>query len=87
MELFEAADLFGIERLKRLCEQSIMSNITMENAAAIFQAADMHHAQILRDNSVRFILQNFDEVSKVFDKYYTQTYIYIYIWRFIFISI
>lgn len=76
MELFEAADLFGLERLKKMCEQSIMLNINTNNAATIFQvffilcviwnqAADMHHAQILRDHAMNFVLQNFDEVSKV----------------------
>ena len=44
MELFEAADQFGIDRLKRMCEQTIMSNIDIENAAAIFHASDMHNA-------------------------------------------
>jgi hypothetical protein len=37
MELFEAADLFGLERLKKMCEQSIMLNINTNNAATIFQ--------------------------------------------------
>ena len=44
MELFEAADIFGIDRLKNMCEQAIMSNIDIENAAAIFHASDMHNA-------------------------------------------
>lgn len=44
MELFEAADIFGIDRLKSMCEQSIMSNIESDNAAAIFHASDMHNA-------------------------------------------
>jgi hypothetical protein len=64
MELFEAADQFGIDRLKNMCEQTIMTNIDMDNAAAIFHASDMHNASSLREMTMNFILQNFDEVSK-----------------------
>lgn len=35
MELFESADLFGIDRLKFMCEQAILNNLDTENAAAI----------------------------------------------------
>lgn len=64
MELFEAADHFGIERLKSMCEQAIITNIDIENAAAIFHASDMHNASSLREMAINFILQNFDFVSK-----------------------
>lgn len=64
MELFEAADIFGIDRLKIMCESTIMSNIDTDNSAAIFHASDMHNAQSLRERAMQFILNNFDEVSK-----------------------
>lgn len=64
MELFEAADIFGIDRLKLMCEQTIMSNIDIENSAAIFHASDMHNAQSLRERAMNFILNNFDEITK-----------------------
>jgi len=44
MEFFEAADQFGIDRLKAMCEQTIVANLDIENAAAIFHASDMHNA-------------------------------------------
>ena len=56
MELFEAADQFGIDRLKAMCEQTIVTNLDIENAAAIFHAADMHNALSLRDVALNFIL-------------------------------
>jgi len=40
MHLFESADLFGIDRLKFMCEQAILNNIDNENAAAILHASD-----------------------------------------------
>lgn len=40
MQLFESADLFGIDRLKFMCEQAILNNIDSDNAAAILFASD-----------------------------------------------
>ena len=40
MQLFETADLFGIDRLKFMCEQAIINNIDTENASAILHASD-----------------------------------------------
>lgn len=64
MALFVAADRFGIERLKRICEQAILSTLTVENACVIFLAADMSSASLLRKKSVEFILRNYDAVLK-----------------------
>jgi len=44
MDLFVAADQFGVERLKKLCEKKILVSINNDNAATILQAANMHHA-------------------------------------------
>ena len=39
MELFEVADRFGIDRLKLMCEQTIIANINIANATLIFQVS------------------------------------------------
>jgi hypothetical protein len=64
MQLFESADLFGIDRLKFMCEQAILNNLDTENAAAILFKSDQHSADRLREASMDFIVQNFDQVSK-----------------------
>ena len=64
MELFELADLWGVERLKFMCEQAIINNIDTDNAAAILHASDQHSAQRLREQTMEFIINNFDGVSK-----------------------
>ena len=64
MELFEAAEKFGVNRLKLICEQQMLSSITVENAASIFYAADQHSAMGLKDKCLTFILDNFEAVSK-----------------------
>ena len=64
MELFEAADLFCIPRLKTMCEKRMLQSITVANAAAIFHAADLHSAAALRQKAKKYILSHFEEVSK-----------------------
>lgn len=64
MDLFVAADQFGVERLKKLCEKKILVSINIENASTILQAANLHHATGLRQSCFDFILRNFDVVSK-----------------------
>lgn len=46
MELFQAADQFGVERLKRMCESTMLESIEVENAASIFHAADERNAKV-----------------------------------------
>jgi len=64
MELFEAADKFGVERLKKICEAKMLASINVENAAGIFLAADQYHASSLRDKCLAFIVNHFDSVTK-----------------------
>ena len=64
MEVFVAADQFGVERLKRICEQQIVHAINVDNAAEILQAADLHNAAGLRGRCLDFMLRHFDAVSK-----------------------
>jgi N-acetylneuraminic acid mutarotase len=64
MELFEAADLFCIPRLKTMCEKRMLQSITVDNAATIFHAADMHSATALRQKARKYILAHFEEASK-----------------------
>lgn len=64
MELFQAADRFGLERLKRACEHEMLSSITIDTAAAMLFTANEHAADTLRERCMNFILQNFDEVSR-----------------------
>merc|ERR1719197_1557416 len=63
MDLFVAADQFGVDRLKKLCEKKILVSINTENVATILQAANMHHALSLRQSCMDFILTHFDTVS------------------------
>ena len=45
MELFQAADQFGVERLKKICESKMLGSICVDNAAQIFHVL---RRQVLR---------------------------------------
>jgi len=64
MDLFQAADRFGIPRLKGICENVILKSICVDNAASIFYAADMYNAKALRDKTLSFMLMHFTEITK-----------------------
>lgn len=64
MEIFQAADLFGIHRLKTICEKRMLQSITVDNAAELFHAADTYSASALRQKVKKYILSHFDDVTK-----------------------
>lgn len=64
LELFAAADLYTLDRLKALCEIVVQKTMDVENAAVLFQSADALHAQRLRDICLAFIVRHFDQVTK-----------------------
>jgi len=63
MELLRAADRFGVERLKRMCEGVMLSSISIDTSPQMLLAADIHSAEALRERCLCFILNHFDEVS------------------------
>lgn len=64
MEIFQAADRFGMERLKNICECALVTSITVTTACEMALAADVHQGHILRSASMSFIVRHFDAVSK-----------------------
>eukprot|EP01038_Epipyxis_sp_PR26KG_P011891 gene11891-15909_t len=64
MDLFQAADRFAIDRLKKLCEQEMINAISIETAAHILYTADVYNAENLREKCMKYILLNFDEISR-----------------------
>lgn len=64
MELFQTADRFGLERLKKITENVMLQALSIDTAGQILLAAEMHHAGTLRERCMNFIINNFDDVSK-----------------------
>ncbi|XP_071942085.1 speckle-type POZ protein B-like isoform X1 [Antedon mediterranea] len=54
-DLLAAADKYAIERLKVLCEESLCSNLAVENVAEVLVLADLHSAEQLKAVAIDFI--------------------------------
>ncbi|RLN86543.1 hypothetical protein BBJ28_00001485 [Nothophytophthora sp. Chile5] len=64
LELFAAADLYTLDRLKGLCEIIVQKNICVDNAAALFQSSDDLRSYRLREICLSYMVLNFDMVTK-----------------------
>lgn len=64
IELFEAADLYVMERLKVLCENKLSRFLTVENSAHLFATAARCNSAALRKMCLAYIVQHFDVASK-----------------------
>ena len=62
-KLLVAAEKYYLEDLKKLCEESLCVNITVENVLAMIELADLHNAANLRAAALKFIGENAKEVS------------------------
>jgi len=64
VELIEAANYFKLDHLKAQCEVIIKTTIEIENAAYILQIAARNEAWQLKNFTLDFIMNNYDEVCK-----------------------
>jgi len=62
LDLYTAADKYHLPRLKYLCEIFMQKNIRLENVCVILKAADMFHARFLRNECIKWIVDNFGVV-------------------------
>ncbi|XP_028617696.1 TD and POZ domain-containing protein 4-like [Grammomys surdaster] len=59
-----AADKYGLEGLKVLCEDALCRNLSVENAAQTLILADLHSTEQLKTQSLDFIAFHASEVSE-----------------------
>ncbi|EOD19314.1 hypothetical protein EMIHUDRAFT_458743 [Emiliania huxleyi CCMP1516] len=62
LEVLAAANLYGVEPLKRAAAEIIGRSLTPENAAAVLSAADSYQAPALRAQATAFIVRHFAAV-------------------------
>lgn len=53
--LLAAADKYGLDRLKALCEEALCNNLDVDNAADTLILADVHSASQLKNQTIEFI--------------------------------
>ncbi|CAK8671392.1 speckle-type POZ protein B-like [Clavelina lepadiformis] len=54
-QLLAAADKYALDRLKVMCEESLCSNLSVENVAETLILADLHNASQLKSMAIDFI--------------------------------
>ena len=59
-----AANKYGLDRLKRLCEKYLVALIDLENVIELLYLSDMHQAMELKRMCINFTMQFFDIVTK-----------------------
>ncbi|KAL9888482.1 protein roadkill-like [Glossina fuscipes] len=63
LHLLEAADKYGLESLKTLCQNALYVNPSIENAAETLVRADLHKADQLKAKTIAYIKTYFHEVA------------------------
>ncbi|CAN6200838.1 unnamed protein product [Urochloa humidicola] len=62
-QLHEAADRYGLKRLKRICVEKVCTVINVNNVAATLALAEQHGSSKLKDICMKFTLANLGTVS------------------------
>ena len=63
--LLITSELFMLDRLKGLCEDSVRRDLSVSNAMGIYIASHQHHARGLKDIALEFILKNLQDPAIV----------------------
>ncbi|XP_028811155.1 speckle-type POZ protein-like [Denticeps clupeoides] len=63
-ELLVAADMYLLDRLKRMCEEALCRSLTVENAAEILIFADLYLTPNLKEKAITFINQYSSDVMR-----------------------
>ena len=64
IDVLVAANKYGLDRLKRLCEKFLVHMIDLENVVELLYLSDMHQAMELKRMCINFTMQYFDIVTK-----------------------
>jgi speckle-type POZ protein len=62
--LLSAADKYGLNRLKLICEDTLCSNLSVDNSSYILILADLYNAHSLKAEAINFIISHATEVTE-----------------------
>lgn len=63
-DLFHAADRFGVDRLKKICECALVKSLDVSSVCKMALLGDTCNGEILRRESIAFIVTRFDRISR-----------------------
>uniref|UniRef100_J3MRC6 BTB domain-containing protein n=1 Tax=Oryza brachyantha TaxID=4533 RepID=J3MRC6_ORYBR len=61
-----AADRYGMEKLKDICEMELCRTVSAETLSATFTLADQHHCNKLKEHCFRFMSAMGDEITTIY---------------------
>jgi RCC1 and BTB domain-containing protein len=64
IELYICADQYNVERLRDICCNVVRRHLNPDNAGPMLQAASEHHCQVLKDQIMKYVVDNFDVFSR-----------------------
>ena len=64
IDVLVAANKYGLDRLKRLCEKFLVQMIDLENVVELLYLSDMHQAIELKRMCINYTMIYFDIVTK-----------------------
>ena len=64
IELYTAADLYHMERLRDMCSTVVRRNLCAENSGPLLQTASASHCHVLKEVCMKYVVEHFDAVSK-----------------------
>ncbi|XP_057321480.1 TD and POZ domain-containing protein 2-like [Microplitis mediator] len=65
LKMLELANMYQINKLKDICEQTLLKKMKVDNVLLILVAADDFNSQNLYDESIKFMVSNRKEVVKL----------------------
>jgi speckle-type POZ protein len=63
-DLLPAADTYGLDRLKLICEETLCWNLSVDNSSHTLVLADMHSSYSLKAEAINFITSHATEVTE-----------------------
>jgi len=69
INLLEAADKYQLSELKEICEETLCSNLGVENSLECLLMADLHNATELKSAAVKFIVEHSADFVDEIDKF------------------
>ena len=63
-DLCELANKYDIIGLRTICEQCLVSHLSVENVIHVLELADRHNASFLKNECIAYIDKHFDDVKK-----------------------
>ncbi|XP_057321493.1 speckle-type POZ protein B-like [Microplitis mediator] len=62
LKMIELADIYQIEKLKNICQNTLLNNMSIDNIFDIVDVADDHNIEELRDQAIKFMVKYSDRV-------------------------